>query len=94
MFELPVLLLQTCVILAVARGVGWLFRRIHQPQVIGEMVAGLMLGPSLLGWVAPGISASLFPPESLGFLNSLSQVGVLLFMFLVSLEHDSYVLHA
>jgi Kef-type K+ transport system membrane component KefB len=53
---------------------------------MGEMVAGILLGPSLLGWVAPGISAVLFPAESLGFLNALSQVGLLLFMFLVGLE--------
>ncbi len=86
MVHLPTLLLQIGVILITARLVGWLFRKIHQPQVIGEMVAGILLGPSLLGWLAPDISAALFPPESLGFLNSLSQVGLVLFMFLVGLE--------
>jgi Kef-type K+ transport system membrane component KefB len=92
MFHLGELLLQALVILAVARGVGLLFRRIHQPQVIGEMLAGIMLGPSLLGWLAPGVSAALFPPESLDYLNALSQVGVLLFMFLVGLELNPHVL--
>jgi Kef-type K+ transport system membrane component KefB len=53
---------------------------------MGEMVAGILLGPSLLGWVAPGFSAVLFPIESLGYLNALSQVGLVLFMFLVGLE--------
>ncbi len=92
MFHLSVLLLQTVVILACARGVGALFRRWNQPQVVGEMIAGILLGPSLLGWLAPSVSASLFPPESLPFLNALSQIGVLLFMFLIGLELNPYVL--
>ncbi len=86
--NLLTLLVQVGVVLAVARIVGLAFRRIHQPQVVGEMVAGIMLGPSLLGWLAPGASAWLFPPASLGYLNSISQVGLLLFMFLVGLEFD------
>ncbi|HMH01801.1 MAG TPA: cation:proton antiporter, partial [Terriglobales bacterium] len=79
------LVLQIAVILAVCRVVGTLFLKIHQPRVVGEMFAGIMLGPSLLGWIAPQISAYLFPPSSLGFLNALSQVGVVIFMFLVGL---------
>lgn len=79
------LVLQIAVILAVCRVVGSLFRTIHQPRVVGEMFAGIMLGPSLLGWIAPQASAYLFPPSSLGFLNALSQVGVVIFMFLVGL---------
>jgi K+:H+ antiporter len=79
------LVLQIAVILAVCRLVGRLFRLIHQPRVVGEMFAGILLGPSLLGWVAPGISAYLFPHSSLGFLSALSQVGVVVFMFLVGL---------
>jgi Kef-type K+ transport system membrane component KefB/nucleotide-binding universal stress UspA family protein len=90
--NLLTLLVQVGVILVVARVVGLAFRRIHQPQVVGEMVAGIMLGPSLLGWLAPGVSAWLFPPASLGFLNALSQVGLLLFMFLVGLEFDTRLL--
>ncbi len=84
--HLPTLILQIVVILIMARGVGFIFRRIHQPQVVGEMVAGILIGPSLLGWLAPHVSARLFPPESLGFLNALSQIGVLAFMFVVGLE--------
>jgi Kef-type K+ transport system membrane component KefB len=67
------------------RLVGELFRKMHQPRVVGEMFAGIMLGPSLLGWMAPHFSAYLFPVSSLGFLNALSQVGVVVFMFLVGL---------
>lgn len=86
MLHLPTLILQVGVIIIAARLTGWAFRKIHQPQVMGEMVAGILLGPSLLGWVAPGVSAALFPVESLGYLNALSQVGLLLFMFLIGLE--------
>ncbi len=79
------LVLQIAVILGVCRVVGSLFRRFGQPRVVGEMFAGILLGPSLLGWMAPGASAYLFPPASLGFLNALSQIGVVVFMFLVGL---------
>jgi Kef-type K+ transport system membrane component KefB len=82
------LILQIAVVLAVCRLVGELFRKIHQPRVVGEMFAGIMLGPSLLGWVAPHVSAYVFPASSLGFLNALSQVGVVVFMFLVGLGID------
>ena len=90
--HLPTLILQIVVILAAARAVGFLFRRIHQPQVVGEMVAGILIGPSLLGWVAPDVSAALFPPASLGFLNAISQIGVLAFMFVVGLEINPQLL--
>ena len=79
------LVMQIAVILAVCRVVGTIFKFFHQPRVVGEMFAGIFLGPSLLGWLAPGVSAYLFPPASLGFLNALSQVGVVIFMFLVGL---------
>src|SRR5215212_8710762 len=92
MLNLPTLLLQVAVILAVSRIIGWLFRRIHQGQVIGEMVAGVLLGPSLLGWLAPNVSTVLFPPASLGFLNALSQIGLLVFMFPIGLELDPQTL--
>lgn len=86
MSQITLLLVQIIVILVAARIIGWGFRKIHQPQVIGEMTAGILLGPSLLGWVAPGFSAVLFPADSLPFLSVLSQIGLLLFMFLVGLE--------
>ncbi|MCI0660016.1 MAG: cation:proton antiporter [Acidobacteria bacterium] len=84
--SITLLLLQVSIIIAASRLTGLIFRRIHQPQVMGEMIAGILLGPSLLGWLAPGISLALFPPSSLGFLNALSQIGLLIFMFLVGLE--------
>src|SRR2546427_11594376 len=90
--NLAILLAQVGVIVLVARLIGWLFRRLGQPQVMGEMVAGILLGPSLMGWVAPKFSAALFPPASLGFLNSLSQIGLLLFMFLVGAELNPKIL--
>lgn len=83
--NLVTLILQIAVIIAASRLVALLFRKMQQPRVIGEMFAGIMLGPSLLGWVAPHLSASLFPAPSLGFLNALSQVGVVIYMFLVGL---------
>lgn len=86
MHMLLTLLLQIGVVVVAARITGLLFRKIHQPQVMGEMVAGILLGPSLLGWVAPEVSAFIFPQESLAVLNGLSQVGLLVFMFLVGLE--------
>ncbi len=79
------LVLQIAVILVAARVAGFLFHKINQPQVMGEMVAGILLGPSLLGRLAPGFSAALFPPASLGYLNALSQVGLVVFMFVVGL---------
>lgn len=88
MASLKLLILQIGTILIVARLIGWLFGKIHQPRVVGEMVAGIMLGPSLLGWLAPNISAQIFPAASLGHLNALSLVGLVIFMFLVGLELD------
>jgi Kef-type K+ transport system membrane component KefB len=85
-------LLALVVVIVTSRAVGRLFRLVHQPPVIGEMVAGLVLGPSLLGRVAPQASAFLFPPDVTPFLGMLAQVGVILFMFLVGLELDIAVL--
>jgi Kef-type K+ transport system membrane component KefB len=85
---LVLLLLQIAVILAVCRLMHELCERIGQPPVIGEIIAGLLLGPSLFGWLAPALFAKLFPPASLPALNALSQIGLVLFMFLVGLHLD------
>lgn len=86
--SLMILLAQISVILLIARVVRWGFRKIHQPQVMGEIVAGLLLGPSLLGWLVPAASETLFPVDGLGALNALGQIGVVLFMFVVGLRID------
>ena len=85
MLNMFTLVLQIAVVLVVCRLVGNLFLRIQQPRVVGEMFAGIMLGPSLLGWLLPQFSAFVFPATSLGYLNALSQIGVIIFMFLVGL---------
>lgn len=85
---LAMLLIQIISIIIVARIFGWFFRRIGQPSVIGEMVAGIVLGPSLLGLYFPEFSQSLFPAESLGNLQFLSQIGLILFMFVIGMELD------
>ena len=88
------LLVQIAAIVAVARLIGAAFRTIGQPRVVGEMAAGIVLGPSLLGWLAPRVSATLFPPQSLAALHTASQFGLLLFMFLIGLELDLKQLRA
>ncbi|MBS0254034.1 MAG: cation:proton antiporter [Proteobacteria bacterium] len=81
--------LEMAAIIAAARGVGWLARRwLGQPQVVGEMIAGVVLGPSVLGALAPGIEAALFPAESRKLLYVGAQLGVGLYMFLVGLTFD------
>src|SRR5690242_7394656 len=84
--RLPVFLAQIAIILSVARLLGAALRRLGQPQVVGEMLAGIVLGPSLLGWVSPTAYALLFPVGSVRFLGAVSQLGLMLFMFLVGLE--------
>src|SRR5688572_11873366 len=88
-FHVLTLILQIATILIVARAFGKLFRRFGQPQVVGEMIAGVVLGPSVFGALAPAISDYVFPAASLGHLNALSQIGLLLFMFLIGLEMDA-----
>lgn len=80
---------QLCLIVAAARSVGWLCRRLFgQPQVVGEMVAGVVLGPSLFGLLLPDVQAAVFPAESRGVLFVGAQLGVGLYMFLVGLGFD------
>jgi Kef-type K+ transport system membrane component KefB len=85
-------LLALVVIVIAARILGAVFRWLHQPQVMGEVVAGLLLGPSFLGWLAPQLSSQLLPPAIAPFLAVIAQVGVILFMFLVGLELDTNLL--
>ena len=85
---LGLLLLQIIVIMLVARLFGVLANKLRQPAVVGEIIAGVLLGPSLLGWTMPAFSGFLFPAESLKNLQFLSQIGLAFFMFIVGMELD------
>jgi Kef-type K+ transport system membrane component KefB len=76
------------VIAVTARLLGALFGLLGQPAVIGEVIGGILLGPSLLGRIAPTLQATLLPPDVAGFLGVYAQLGVILYMFLVGLELD------
>lgn len=89
---LAILLAQIVAIVFVSRLFAWIFRKIGQPSVIGEIVAGIVLGPSLVGLFFPEFTAFLFPAQSLGNLQFLSQIGLILFMFIVGMEIDVNVL--
>lgn len=80
--------LQLAAILAACRLVGYLARKLGQPQVVGEMIAGVLLGPSLLGLLFPEVQAYLFPKQAMAILYAVSQVGLVLYMFLVGLEFN------
>jgi len=89
---LAILLAQIITIILVARFFGWVFRKIGQPSVIGEIIAGIVLGPSLLGLYFPEFSIALFPIKSLGNLQFLSSIGLILFMYVIGMELDLKVL--
>ncbi|MEY2831461.1 MAG: hypothetical protein RLZZ574_719, partial [Cyanobacteriota bacterium] len=83
----PVLvLIEILVVIALSRLMGQVCRFLKQPLVIGEIIAGIMLGPSLLGLIAPDFAASLFPASTLPYLDILAQIGLIFFMFLIGLE--------
>ena len=81
-------LVEVLLVIGLSRLMGLVCRAFKQPLVIGEIIAGIMLGPSLFGLVAPNLATALFPAETLPFLNVLSQVGLIFFMFLIGLELD------
>jgi Kef-type K+ transport system membrane component KefB len=89
---LAILLAQIVTIIFVARFFGWVCRKIGQPTVIGEMLAGIALGPSLFGTYFPDLFPILFPQESIVNLKFLSQIGLIFFMFVVGMELDLKVL--
>jgi len=89
---LAILILQITIILILSRLFGYLSKKIKQPSVIGEIVAGIVLGPSILGALSPQLFAFIFPVNSIEILHALSQVGLILFMFIVGMELDFNVL--
>ncbi|MEP0846325.1 MAG: cation:proton antiporter [Phycisphaerae bacterium] len=93
--ELSILVfLQLAAILLACRLVGWAARRLGQPQVVGEMIAGVLLGPSLFGLLAPELNGALFPAKSpsMSVLYCAAQIGLALYMFLVGVEFDVHLL--
>lgn len=89
-FDISVLFfLQLALILAVCRLVGWIAKYFGQPQVVAEMIAGVVLGPSLFGLLLPEWQQQLFPEATRGVLYTFSQVGLALYMFLIGLEFDT-----
>ncbi|MDB5257297.1 MAG: Na+/H+-exchanging protein [Chitinophagaceae bacterium] len=89
---LAILLLQIITIILVARIFGFICKKIRQPTVIGEIAAGIFLGPSFVGAYVPEFSAFLFPAQSLGNLQFLSQIGLIFFMFIIGMELDLRIL--
>ena len=83
---------QVVAIVALSRLLGLGTQRLGQPMVIAEMLAGILLGPSFLGLLWPEVGAALFSPDSLHVMGTVSQVGVVLFMFLIGLELDHRLL--
>jgi len=88
MFDNTLFLLQLAAIVGESRLIAWGFQRIGQSQVVGEMAAGIALGPTLFGHFAPETFQALFPTHSLPFLHALSQAGLVIFVFLVGVRTD------
>jgi Kef-type K+ transport system membrane component KefB len=85
-------LLDMLAVIVASRALGALFRHMRQPPVIGEVRAGILLGPSLLGRVAPGLAVDLLPAEIAPHLGVIAQLGVILYMFMVGLDLDTSTL--
>lgn len=85
-----ILLAQIALLIAVGRGLGELMQRIGQPSVIGELLGGLLLGPSLFGWLWPSAQAAIFPPsgEQKALIDGIAQFGILLLLLLTGMETD------
>lgn len=85
---LPIFILQLIIIIIASRVCGYLFKKMGQPGVMGEIIAGILLGPSFIGMLFPSFSAFAFPASSLSNLQMLSQIGLILFMFVIGMELD------
>lgn len=84
------LLVQIAILIAVGRGLGEVMQRIGQPSVVGELLGGLLLGPSLFGWLWPEAQHAIFPssPEQNALLDGIAQFGILLLLLLTGMETD------
>jgi Kef-type K+ transport system membrane component KefB len=89
-----VFFLALAAILLACRLVGYLARFVGQPQVVGEMIAGVLIGPSLLGLIAPQAQQLLFPRALMPVLYVIAQIGLVLYMFLVGLDFDIELLRS
>jgi Kef-type K+ transport system membrane component KefB len=85
---MTLLLVQMTTVLLIALLCGWIARKLGQARVIGEIIGGILIGPSVFGRVAPHASASLFPQSSFGSFEVLSTIGLILFLFLIGSELD------
>src|SRR5580704_6077085 len=85
---MTLLLTQMAIVLLITVGCGWLALKVGQARVIGEIIGGILIGPSVFGRFAPHLSASIFPPSSFGPFETLSTVGLVLFLFLIGMELD------
>jgi Kef-type K+ transport system membrane component KefB len=85
---IPLVFLDIAIVVVAARLMGRLFRRLRQPAVVGEIVAGIVLGPSLLGLLPGDLDTVLFPTDVRPYLSVIAQLGLVLFMFVVGLEVD------
>jgi len=75
-------------VVSFARLMGFLFRKFGQPPVMGEVFGGILLGPSCFGFFFPEFSSQVFHPEALVFLKDISDIGILLYLFIMGLEMD------
>jgi Kef-type K+ transport system membrane component KefB len=85
---MTLLLIQMTAVLLTALFCGWLARKLGQSRVIGEIIGGILLGPSVFGRIAPHASGALFPFSSLGSFETISTIGLILFLFLIGSELD------